>query len=122
MIQILYRTSLYGNLQPKASAVQLLLPVMATITCKCGEVKVQFASAKPLWRLECCCYNCVAAINYSAKKAKTATLQHQCVDSWYFGNDFTITEGEDKIGKFDAIECAQCTPRLRMPLVTTTPS
>ena len=71
---------------------------MATVQCNCGDVKLQFASPKVLWRLECCCYNCITALKYQASQGGPPAPALQCLDSNWFCNDFKILQGEDKIG------------------------
>jgi len=82
---------------------------MATITCKCGVVQIDFHTKNDLFRLECCCHDCSAALWYANKRGGPALPEYQCVDSSWFPNDFKIVKGEDKLGAFMNFENADTT-------------
>ena len=82
---------------------------MATITCKCTSVQIEFFTSNDLFRLECCCHDCTAALWYAHKRGGPALPSHQCLDSSWFPNAFTIVRGEDKIGAFLNFENADTT-------------
>ena len=89
---------------------------MATVQCNCGDVKLQFASPKVLWRLECCCYNCITALKYQESQGGPPAPALQCLDSNWFCNDFRIVQGEDKIGaRAIAMGTRACMPMLPLP-------
>ena len=82
---------------------------MASITCKCGECKIQFKQAANLWRLECCCFNCTSAPrNFHQTQGSEAPPDPPCMDSIWFPNDFTVT-GQDKMGAQKLFEGADTT-------------
>ena len=73
---------------------------MATITCKCTSVQIEFFTNTDLFRLECCCHDCTAALWYAHKRGGPAPPMHQCLDSSWFPNAFQIVRGEEKLGAF----------------------
>jgi hypothetical protein len=82
---------------------------MATITCKCTGVQIEFFTNNDLFRLECCCHDCTAALWYANKRGGPAPPIHQCLDSSWFPNAFTIAAGEKKLGAFQNFENADTT-------------
>ena len=82
---------------------------MATITCKCTSVQIEFFTTNDLFRLECCCHDCTAALWYAHKRGGPAPPIHQCLDSSWFPNAFQIVTGEEKIGAFLNFENADTT-------------
>lgn len=82
---------------------------MATVTCKCGAVEIEFNSGVDLFRAQCCCYDCSAALWYAAKRGGPAAPAHQCVDNSWFPNDFAVVRGENQIGAFLNFEDADTT-------------
>ena len=82
---------------------------MATITCKCGAVQIELSATRDLFRLECCCHDCTAALWYANKRGGPAFPDNQCVDSSWFPNDFKIVKGENKLGAFVNFENADTT-------------
>lgn len=90
-------------IQEETSPLRSLLGLEAnaSINCKCGAVEVEFKTSKALYRLDCCCYDCTAALQYAHfKKGGPQPPQLQLADSVWFPNDFTILRGENKIGAF----------------------
>lgn len=73
---------------------------MATITCRCGAVQIEFYTTNDLFSLECCCHDCTAALWYANKRGGPAFPKIQCVDSSWFPNDFRVMKGLDKLGAF----------------------
>jgi len=72
-----------------------------SINCLCGAVKVELKSKKALFRLECCCYDCSAALKYAnTNKNGPKQPDHQAIDSIIFPNNFSIVKGKAKIGAF----------------------
>ena len=71
-----------------------------SIECACGLVRIRLNSKEVLWRCECCCHDCSAALWYAAKRGGPAPPKHQCVDSLWFANDITILSGEAAIATF----------------------
>jgi hypothetical protein len=82
---------------------------MATIICKCGGVQIEFHAKNDLFRLECCCHDCTAALRYANKRGGPAFPGNQCLDSSWFPNDFVIVKGENKVGAFMNYENAATT-------------
>ena len=82
---------------------------MATITCKCTSVQIEFFTNNDLFRLECCCHDCTSALWYAHKRGGPALPSHQCLDSSWFPNAFTIVRGEEKLGAFLNFENADTT-------------
>ena len=82
---------------------------MATITCKCTSVQIEFFTNNDLFRLECCCHDCTAALWYAYKRGGPALPIHQCLDSSWFPNAFQIVTGEEKLGAFLNFENASST-------------
>ncbi len=82
---------------------------MATITCKCTSVQIEFFTNNDLFRLECCCHDCTAALWYAHKRGGPAPPIHQCLDSSWFPNAFKIVTGEEKLGAFLNFENADTT-------------
>ena len=82
---------------------------MATITCNCGAVQIEFDSGTDLFRLQCCCHDCSAALWYASKRGGPAPPTHQCVDNSWLPNDFRIVRGEHQIGAFMNFENADTT-------------
>jgi len=78
---------------------------MALVGCKCGTVALRFADSVPCWRLECCCYDCYAALWYcEIKLGGPPRPAQQCVDSVYFANDFSVEKGLDRLGAMKNFE------------------
>lgn len=73
---------------------------MAAIRCACGAVEVELAVASDLFRLQCCCYDCNAALRYAHKRGGPPGPEDRCIDSSWFANDFRIARGADRIGAF----------------------
>ncbi len=82
---------------------------MATITCKCTTVHIEFFTKNDLFRLECCCHDCTAALWYANKRGGPSLPIHQCLDTSWFPNEFKIVTGEDKLGAFLNFENADTT-------------
>ncbi len=82
---------------------------MATITCKCTSVQIEFFTTNDLFRLECCCHDCTAALWYAHERGGPAPPIHQCLDSSWFPNEFKIVTGEEKLGAFLNFENADTT-------------
>ncbi|MSR14185.1 MAG: hypothetical protein EXR86_06375 [Gammaproteobacteria bacterium] len=82
---------------------------MATITCKCGAVQIEFYTKNDLFRLECCCHDCSAALWYANKRGGPPFPKIQCVDSSWFPNDFKVVKGENELGAFVNFENADTT-------------
>ncbi len=82
---------------------------MATIICQCEAVQIEFHTNSNLFRLECCCYDCTAALWYANKRGGPAFPALQCVDSCWFPNDFRVVKGLDKLGAFMNFENADTT-------------
>jgi len=72
----------------------------ASITCKCGEVKIAVKSRKNMYRLDCCCYDCTSCAWYWEKKGlgPEPLSGPPCEDLVYFANDFTVEKGMSSIG------------------------
>jgi hypothetical protein len=82
---------------------------MAIINCRCGAVQIEFYTNKDLFRLECCCHDCSAALWYADKRGGPAFPEYQCLDSSWFPNDFKVVKGEDMLGAFMNFENAATT-------------
>jgi hypothetical protein len=72
-------------------------------------VQIEFFTNNDLFRLECCCHDCTAALWYAHKRGGPAPPSHQCLDSSWFPNAFTIVRGEEKLGAFLNFENADST-------------
>ena len=79
-----------------------------SVACHCGAVKIQLAS-ECLWRLECCCFNCTTALWYGSTQGGPPAPKHQCIDSFYFANDFKVVQGEEHLGAWHEFEGADST-------------
>lgn len=79
------------------------------ITCKCTAVHIEFFTQTALFRHECCCHDCTAALWYAHKRGGPAPPVYQCLDSSWFPNAFTIVIGEEKLGAFLNFENADST-------------
>lgn len=73
---------------------------MATITCKCGSVRVDFPADTELFRHECCCHDCISALWYATRHGGPAYPHDHCADCCWLPNDFDIVTGEDTLGAF----------------------
>jgi hypothetical protein len=82
---------------------------MATIICKCGTLRIEFDAKHDLFRLECCCHDCTAALWYAHKRGGPAFPENQCLDSSWLPNDFKVVKGEEKLGAFMNFENAATT-------------
>jgi hypothetical protein len=82
---------------------------MATINCKCRGVQIEFDAKHDLFRLECCCRDCTAALRYANKRGGPAFPENQCLDSSWLPNDFKVVKGEHKLGAFMNVENAATT-------------
>jgi hypothetical protein len=82
---------------------------MPTITCKCGAVELEFYATGDLFRLQCCCHDCRAALWYANKRGGPAPPAHPCVDNSWLPNDFRVVRGEHRIGAFMNFENADTT-------------
>ena len=82
---------------------------MASITCNCGAVKIEFFTQNDLFRNQCCCHDCTAGLWYANQRGGPAAPPFQCVDSSWFPNDFKILRGENKLGAFMNFENADTT-------------
>ena len=73
---------------------------MASIKCMCGAVELAFGIDHDLFRLQCCCHDCSAALWYASKRGGPKHPPHQCVDTSWLPNDFRIVRGEAHIGAY----------------------
>ena len=73
---------------------------MATITCRCGAVRLEFPVASELFRHECCCHDCIAALWYGTKRGGPEYPHDHCADCSWLPNDFRIVSGAGCIGAF----------------------
>lgn len=73
---------------------------MATITCKCGSVRVDFPADTELFRHECCCHDCISALWYATRRGGPAYPHDHCADCCWLPNDFCIVTGEATLGAF----------------------
>ena len=73
---------------------------MATITCKCAAVSIDFPVETELFRHECCCHDCISALWYATQRGGPAYPEDACADCCWLPNDFRITRGEEQIGAF----------------------
>ncbi len=73
---------------------------MAAIQCACGAVEIELAIARDLFRLQCCCYDCNAALRYAHNRGGPPGPSDHCIDSSWFANDFRIPRGANRIGAF----------------------
>ena len=71
---------------------------MATITCKCGSVCINFPTNAELFRHECCCHDCISALWYATQRGGPAYPPDLCADCCWLPNDFSVERGEDKLG------------------------
>lgn len=82
---------------------------MLSITCRCGAVHIEFFTQNDLFRLECCCYDCTAALWYANKQGGPPRPTAQCLDTSWLPNDFNFSRGANKIGAFMNFENADTT-------------
>lgn len=73
---------------------------MATITCKCGAVRLCFHADTELFRHECCCHDCISALWYSTRRGGPQYPETSCADCCWLPNDFSIESGAARIGAF----------------------
>lgn len=73
---------------------------MATMTCRCGAVRIRFPTSQELFRHECCCHDCVSALWYSTQHGGPACHSDYLADCCWLPNDFQILSGEKRIGAF----------------------
>lgn len=71
---------------------------MATITCRCGDVRITFPTNTELFRHECCCHDCISALWYSTRRGGPAYPQDHRADCCWLPNDFHIEQGAEKLG------------------------
>ncbi len=71
---------------------------MATITCKCGDVRIIFPTDTELFRHECCCHDCISALWYSTQRGGPEYPHDHRADACWLPNDFHIEQGAAKIG------------------------
>ena len=89
---------------------------MAKISCLCRAVCVEFNADKDLFRVECCCHDCRAALWFAHEQGGPACPEYNRVDNSWLPNDFVIVSGKEHIGAFLNFEngdttrfhCAQC--------------
>lgn len=82
---------------------------MATITCKCGSVRINFLASAELFRHECCCHDCISALWYATRRGGPEYPHDRCADCCWLPNDFRVERGEDKLGAFLNYESADTT-------------
>lgn len=82
---------------------------MASITCKCSAVHIEFPAERELFRHECCCHDCISALWYSTKHGGPEYPQDLCADSCWLPNDFAVVSGEDRLAAFMNYEGADST-------------
>ena len=71
---------------------------MTSITCDCGELEVQFATTKPLFRLICCCNDYNAVPHWAAwKGGHTFYPAAQGIDKIYLENSLKVARGEEHL-------------------------
>lgn len=80
---------------------------MPSIRCKCNAVTIELSVKMPLWRLECCCHDCTAALWYVNKyKGAPSPPLYQMVDSLWFPNNFRVSSGLEELGAYKNFERA----------------
>ena len=78
---------------------------MATITCQCGKVCIEFPTTKPRCTQECCCNDCFARIDYLHKQGGPTMpdeIQKRLKPTTfhYFVNRLQVKSGKDQIKFF----------------------
>ncbi len=71
---------------------------MATLTCKCGTVRVTFPVTRELFRHQCCCHDCISALWYSTQRGGPQYPQDNCADCCWLPNDFEVATGIEQVG------------------------
>ena len=82
---------------------------MATLTCKCSSVRIDFPADRELFRHQCCCHDCISALWYATKRGGPEYPRTPCADSCWLPNNFRIVIGEGQLGAFMNYEAADTT-------------
>jgi hypothetical protein len=73
---------------------------MATITCRCERICVNFPADKELFRHECCCHDCISALWYATQRGGPQYPLDLCADCCWLPNEFSIARGAQHLGAF----------------------
>ena len=82
---------------------------MAYIRCKCGDVHIEFAASRELFRHECCCHDCISALWYATSRGGPQYPADLCAECCWLPNDFRVVTGLERIGAFTNFEGADTT-------------
>eukprot|EP00746_Dinoflagellata_sp_MGD_P138066 gnl/MRDRNA2_/MRDRNA2_71795_c0_seq1.p1 gnl/MRDRNA2_/MRDRNA2_71795_c0~~gnl/MRDRNA2_/MRDRNA2_71795_c0_seq1.p1 ORF type:complete len:260 (+),score=37.97 gnl/MRDRNA2_/MRDRNA2_71795_c0_seq1:123-902(+) len=76
----------------------------AVLQCKCKAVEIWLLGGRvPTSRIECCCFDCWAAVRYAEKKGGP-TVPSKAVDSIFFQNDLKLVKGTEKVSFFKMLK------------------
>jgi hypothetical protein len=77
---------------------------MASLSCRCGSVKLTFATTQPIWAFECCCVDCYDKNLWSCRaggvpppRGLEAHGEGKPLDLRYWPNRLQVTHGKDKL-------------------------
>ena len=68
-----------------------------TLSCQCGDVKLEMGDASPRMRLQCGCCDCRQAMAWAQLEGGPKVPSDRPLDLWYFGNDIAPVSGKDKL-------------------------
>jgi len=71
-----------------------------SISCQCGEVRLEIGDAIPKMRLQCGCCDCRQAMAWAQRKGGPKVPSTRPLDLWYFENDILISSGKGKLKWF----------------------
>ena len=68
-----------------------------TLSCQCGQVKLEMGDALPRMRLQCGCCDCRQAMAWAYLQGGPNVPSNRPLDLIYFGNDIAVVSGKDKL-------------------------
>ena len=71
-----------------------------SISCQCGEVKLEIGDASPKMRLQCGCCDCRQAMAWAQRRGGPKVPSDRPIDLWYFENDISVASGKKKLKWF----------------------
>lgn len=73
--------------------------IMATLTCRCGQVKILFPSTtNPKTHHECCCHDCRLRLTYLEEQGgPSVTISNKPMTVYTLDNKMVAQQGKDKL-------------------------
>ena len=68
-----------------------------SISCQCGEVRLEIGDASPIMRLQCGCCDCRQAMAWAQRQGGPKVPSTRPLDLWYFENDILVSSGKENL-------------------------